>query len=159
MKLVRQIISVTVILITTQSVFAENFPKGPNPNLTPGSICDQPDAYRYPEQIAYCDRHVESDLKAEIIQDYNKKLGYQITVRANYKIDHYIPLCMGGSNHKDNLWPQHKTVYEKTDGVEFAACEKMKVGKLTQRAAIELLREAKNNLSRAKSIESQINAL
>jgi hypothetical protein len=159
MKFVKQVLTVSIFFVTSQFVLAENFPKGPNPNLTPGSICDQPDAYRYSEQIAYCERHVETDLKVEIIKDYNKKLGYQISDRAQYKIDHYIPLCMGGSNQRDNLWPQHKTIYEKTDGVEFAACEKMKFGKLTQRAAIDFLREAKNNLAKAKLIEAQINAL
>jgi hypothetical protein len=66
---------------------------------------------------------------------------------------------MGGSNHQDNLWPQHKTVYVVTDSIEFAACEKMKAGKLNQRLAIDLLREAKLNLNKAKEIERQINAL
>lgn len=147
------------VLFFLNLALADSFPKGPDLNITPGSVCDHADAYRYPEQIAYCERNVESSLKQEIIQEYNEKLGYQIQKRALYKIDHFIPLCMGGSNHQDNLWPQHKSVYTITDGVESAACVKMKLGKLSQRAAIDLLREAKLNLKRAKAIEAQINAL
>ncbi|MCE3011237.1 MAG: HNH endonuclease [Proteobacteria bacterium] len=147
------------VLLSAVISFADVFPTNPDLNLTPGSTCDKPDAYRYPEKVPYCSRDVDTQLKKEVIQDYNQKLGYKIETRAEYKIDHFIPLCMGGSNLKDNLWPQHKSVYTITDNLEFIACEKMKEGRLTQKRAIELLREAKLNLKRASAIESQINQM
>jgi hypothetical protein len=158
LKLIR-VVSLSLSLLYINAVYADHFPKGPNLNVTPGSVCDRPSEYRYPEQIAYCERNVDVSLKKEVIQDYNQQLGYQIQTRSQYKIDHFIPLCMGGSNHKDNLWPQHKSVYEITDSIEFKACEKMKAGKLNQRMAIDLLKDAKLNLDKAKDIEAQINAL
>jgi hypothetical protein len=146
-------------LFFTNFSYADHFPKGPELSVTPGSICDHPDSYRYPEKIAYCTRNVNGSLKQEVIDEYNTKLGYQILIRSQYKIDHFIPLCMGGSNNKDNLWPQHQTVYAITDNLEFIACEKMKAGRLNQRKAMDLLREAKLNLDKAKDIEAEINAL
>ncbi|MFN7453623.1 MAG: HNH endonuclease signature motif containing protein [Pseudobdellovibrionaceae bacterium] len=155
----KQFVLVLSVLLSAALSWADVYPKNPDLNLTPGSTCDKPDSYRYPERIPYCNRDVETELKKEIIRDYNHKLGYKIQTRAEYKIDHFIPLCMGGSNHKDNLWPQHRTVYTITDNLEFIACEKMKEGRLTQKRAIELLREAKLNLKRASAIESQINQM
>src|SRR5262245_45768293 len=102
--------------------------------MTPGSLCDRPDSKRYPEGIPYCSRSVKSELKREIMRDYDAKLGYGITAmdRSAFKIDHYIPLCMGGSNKQDNLWPQHQSVFTVTDPLEALECEKMAKGKLLQ---------------------------
>ncbi len=147
------------ILSTIHFAFADYYPVGPDPVLTPGSLCDQPDSYRYPEHIPYCKRDVEGELKWAIIHEYNDKLGYSITQRNEYKIDHFIPLCMGGSNHRNNLWPQHKTVYQITDAMEAKACEKMRDGHLSQKHAVELIRAAKLNLEMAPAIEQQIDAL
>lgn len=152
-------------LIITSAVFAGGkdgaYPLGPDGSKTPGSLCTTPTERRYPEQIAYCERNVETSLKNQIIQEYNSELGYEIRKeeRSKYKIDHYIPLCMGGSNQKDNLWPQHEVVYTQTDMIEQVGCQKMAEGKLQQRAAIEFVREAKLDLSKAKSVLEKIKAL
>ena len=152
-------IQLVISFVFTASAWAEKFPLGPNPNLTPGSVCDQPDSYRYQEQIAYCKRDVQGELKWAIIHEYNEKLGFSIQTRNQYKIDHFIPLCMGGSNHRNNLWPQHKTVYVITDALEAKACEKMRDGVLSQRDAIQLIKTAKLNLNMAQQIEQQIDSL
>lgn len=62
--------------------------------------------YRYPEHIAYCERDVTTQTKNDVFATYRNELGFKLDVRnrANYKIDHFIPLCAGGSNHEDNLW-------------------------------------------------------
>ena len=72
--------------------------------------------------------------------------------RAQFKIDHLIPLCAGGSNEEVNLWPQHKSVYELTDPIEPVLCDLMKRGAMKQEEAIRIIREVKNNLETAKDV-------
>lgn len=123
----------------------ERFPLSPDGHMTPGSVCAAADAIRYPERIKYCERNVKSERKNRIIETYDLELGFHIREmnRMDFKIDHLIPLCMGGSNESDNLWPQHKSVYEKTDPLEPMLCDLMAQGKLKQSEAIELILEAK----------------
>ena len=99
--------------------------------------------------------------KQEIIKMYDAKLGYSIgrMNRQDFKIDHYIPLCMGGSNDISNLWPQHKTVYQITDELEGLLCVKMANDRLTQSKAIQLIQDAKNNLDRVSGILHAVQAL
>lgn len=154
------------VLLTAQLAFAGNsdsqsYPQGPNPNLTPGETCTHAADYRYPERIPYCDRHVTSDLKRSIISNYDRQLGYRIRsmARNKFKVDHYIPLCMGGSNSPSNLWPQHESVYKITDPLEPLLCEKMAEGKLKQADAIDMIRQAKNNLDQVPEIMRRAHAL
>ena len=56
-----------VLFLSSSAYSAEPFPKSPQPSLTPGALCKTPSARRYPEQIAYCTRSVEGDLKDEIV--------------------------------------------------------------------------------------------
>jgi hypothetical protein len=156
--------SLFVVLLLASTSFAgqdARYPQGPNEKVTPGSVCKNPDRYRYPEKVAYCERNVESSLKRDIIAEYDRELGYRIQSmdRQAFKIDHYIPLCMGGSNSRDNLWPQHKSVFEKTDLLEQVLCEKMAQGVLRQVQAIDLIKDAKNNLEKSEEILSYAQGL
>lgn len=138
-----------IILALSCSVFAANeFPTGPDARLTTGTLCDRPIEHRYPEQIAYCGRDVDSFTKNEVFTAY-RRIGYLLPTsdRAEYKIDHYIPLCMGGSNNSNNLWPQHVSIYTKTDSLEKAICDKMAAGRMHQADAVKMMRAVKNNLS------------
>jgi hypothetical protein len=137
------------------------FPTSPDLALTPGSLCDRPNQKRYPEGVPYCSRDVKSELKKEIMHEYDAKLGYHVTEmqRSAFKIDHYIPLCMGGSNNQDNLWPQHVSVYTITDPLEPAFCGKMAAGKLRQAQAVELLKRAKHNLTEVPAILKLVESL
>lgn len=137
------------------------YPVAPHPTLTPGSLCDRPEEIRYPEHIEYCGRHVEPETKYKIIQTYDRELGYRVSKmnRRDFKIDHYIPLCAGGSNRADNLWPQHRSVYEVTDPLEFIACKKMKEGVLLQEEAVNLIRTGKNDLSKVDEILDYLHQL
>jgi len=76
------------------------YPVSPDPKLTTGSLCTRPVEYRYPEHVKYCGRQVSPAEKDMIIRTYEKAGGFQIYQigRRKFKIDHYIPLCMGGSN-------------------------------------------------------------
>ena len=76
--------------------------------------------------------------------------------RMKFKIDHFIPLCMGGSNDKSNLWPQHESVYKITDPLEPAMCNKMAEGKLLQAEAIDLIKYAKQHLDEVPRILREI---
>ncbi len=146
--------------LLASSYAPQQFPIAPDPRLTPGSLCTAPSRLRFPEKIKYCERSVSGQLKDQIIQIYDSQLGFKIrqTGRSSFKIDHYIPLCLGGSNQPDNLWPQHVSVYEYTDPVEAIACKKLSEGKIKQQSAIEFLIRAKGNLQEApvifKTLES-----
>lgn len=130
------------------------FPHTPDETLTPGSTCDRPSYYRYREKIPYCERNVKSSRKAEIFRTYDRELGFTTTQmeRGQFKIDHYIPLCMGGSNDDDNLWPQHKSIYELTDPAEGFLCERMSEGSMLQREAIAIIRRIKETPEEASRI-------
>jgi hypothetical protein len=148
------------LLMFPALVFAQSFPKGPDARLTLGALCDMPVEYRYPEHIAYCGRDVDTVTKNEIFVSY-RQLGYSLPSqsRADYKIDHYIPLCMGGANSKTNLWPQHISIYKQTDTLEEAICSKMRDGKMSQAAGVKMMKAVKNNLSLIPQAWSQLNSL
>jgi hypothetical protein len=150
-----------VLALSSVSFANDKYPQGPNDDLTPGKLCDKPTEFRYPEHVAYCSRKVDTNTKKAIIITYDDKLGYQIETmpRVQFKIDHLIPLCAGGSNDEDNLWPQHQTVYAITDPMEPAVCGKMAEGKLSQAHAVELVLRGKHNLDEVPEIMKEINSL
>lgn len=158
-----KILVVLSMLTIAVSAFAygPNFPTNPNMTLTPGKLCDRPSGFRYPEKIAYCERDVTYETKEYLIQNYDKKLGYHIQTmnRLEFKIDHFIPLCAGGSNDPVNLWPQHKSVYEVTDPVEPLLCQKMLEGKLSQSDAVKLIMKAKLDLNQVPAVMRLLNGL
>ena len=138
---------------------AGNFPIAPDASMTPGMLCNRPTEYRYAEHIAYCERNVSSSTKAAIIHQYDVSFGYNIEqmARADFKIDHFIPLCMGGANEVTNLWPQHKSVYEKTDQIEAKLCELMVLGEMKQDEAVSNIRHIKFHLEEAAQMLSELN--
>jgi hypothetical protein len=138
----------------TTAFALDAFPTSPQPSLTPGALCTTPNSRRYPERIAYCERNVGDELKDQIVRKYDATFGYRIGSigRRNFKIDHYIPLCMGGSNAESNLWPQHPSVYEITDPLEPLLCNQMAKGLMTQSEAVRLIKLVKNDLKQAPRI-------
>jgi hypothetical protein len=142
-----------LILTLANNAFAlDAYPIYPQPSLTPGALCTTPTRYRYPERIPYCERDVNSETKDRVVKKYDTTFGYRVGSigRQNFKIDHYIPLCMGGSNAEQNLWPQHPTVYAITDPIEPLLCEKMSKGILSQNEAVRLIKLVKNDLNQAR---------
>jgi hypothetical protein len=116
------VLGLSLLLGANGNVFGAKsaFPISPDRKLTPGSFCEDHKVRRYPEGIAYCNRSVSGATKKDVIHDYDAILGYEIAKmnRQAFKIDHYIPLCMGGSNDSSNLWPQHESVFKMTDPLE-----------------------------------------
>lgn len=139
----------------------ENYPRTPDLQQTPGSLCHGKSSKRYPEKISYCGRSVSKSEKMEVIRVYEQKLGYQILRygRQSFKIDHLIPLCAGGSNEINNLWPQHQSIYELTDPLEGLVCEKMAQGRLLQARAIEYIMKAKLRPETSETIIREVQGL
>lgn len=156
------ILVVCIYLFAASVAFAtEGFPIAPDIALTPGALCETPDEIRYPEKINYCNRGVSTGKKWAVISRYTKKLQFTVTDenRTEFKIDHYIPLCMGGANTVENLWPQHSSIYRTTDSLEVLLCAAMAAGKLSQSSAIEKLKMGKSDLSAVPGIIREINLL
>ncbi|MEN0057244.1 MAG: hypothetical protein AAGB31_00290 [Bdellovibrio sp.] len=154
------IVSLLGLLLSFSAGAMDSFPHHPDEALTPGALCDHPDRYRYAERIGYCERDVSTFLKQHIFEEYDRR-GYRTLSmnRGSFKIDHYIPLCMGGSNDPKNLWPQHESVYSLTDSLEGLLCEKMAQGRLKQKEAVSLIVRAKNNLEEVRGITSYVRKL
>ena len=151
----------SAILFLSIFSLASGFPVGPNPASTPGAICEGSPVRRYPENIVYCERNVDTQLKNEIIKMYDTEFGFSIgnMSRGDFKIDHFIPLSIGGSNSKSNLWPQHKSVYIITDPLEQELSIKISEGRIKQAEAIRVIRDAKLNLGRVPELIDYVHKL
>lgn len=138
----------------------KNFPDGPDLRRTPGVLC-QSNKYRYPSKIRYCDRSVESKLKNKIIAEYDKEFSFDIQKmpRGDFKIDHFIPLSIGGANDEGNLWPQHKTVYKYSDPLESHVANLIAADKITQDESIRVIKECKLNLERCEDLQHYLEGL
>lgn len=141
-------LSLLLLTISVSSFAGNPYPRSPNLSLTPGALCTTPIEYRYPERIAYCEREVSSWQKELVFINY-RKLGYSLSgERHQYKVDHFIPLCAGGSNDITNLWPQYYTISEKTDPLEPLGCKVLSKGKITQKELIDLITDVKLDISK-----------
>lgn len=152
----------TLFVLTLTQAYAglKNHPRSPDPSLTPGSLCDRPTSYRYKEQIPYCERDVNGFTKELIFSNYRRYLGYSLSSdRADYKVDHFIPLCAGGSNNEDNLWPQHVSISQITDPIESTGCEKLSQGRITQKELVALVMKAKLNTDEAPRVLKTLRSL
>ena len=146
-------------VLSFESFAGNPFPRIPDAAQTPGSLCSESNTYRYPEQIKYCERAVNSFDKELVFMAY-RKLGYSLSgPRGNYKVDHFIPLCAGGSNNTDNLWPQYFTISKITDPLEPLACEVLAAGKISQKEVVDLIKEAKTNLKETPRIIKLLRSL
>lgn len=136
-------------------------PEGPHPQMTPGSLCANSTTYRYPEHIKYCDRSVSTGTKNRIIQQYDQKLGFDIEKlpRGDFKIDHFIPLSIGGANDISNLWPQHKSIYAYSDPLEADVFTLISAGKIKQAEAVSIIKECKLNLGRCAELGDYLKSM
>lgn len=121
------------------------FPRVPDPQLTPGALCDvhDPDYSedRYREKIPYCRRNVSSSTKRDIYRVY----GIPSHCTKRYTIDHFVPLSLGGDNSLQNLWPEHKNVKATRQNLETELYQKISKGKISQSEAVDVIYQRKLN--------------
>ncbi len=146
----------TVVLILTSRLShadSADYPIGPIRQLTPGSLCQKPSTFRYPERVPYCERNVPIELKQQVYGAY-RRAGFQMRSRnrEDYKLDHLIPLCAGGSNEPTNLWPQHISIFTITDPMEALGCEKLKQGRVKHQVLVSILLQAKTDLRKVPAV-------
>lgn len=158
---IKTLLATTAIVLGFSNIslaFQDAYPTGPESDMTPGVLCTTGQTFRYPEKIRYCNRNVDKSLKDQIIREYDQNYGYKIRQmdRQKFKIDHLIPLCMGGGNDKANLWPQHETVYSITDPFEQKLCELMAAGKLKQAQAMQIILGLKSDLEHVDEYERMV---
>jgi hypothetical protein len=146
------------LTIQAGEVNGKRFPDGPDTVKTPGVLCTNPDTYRYEEKIPYCERSVSSGMKKKIIAAYDSELDFDIQMlpRGDFKIDHLIPLSIGGANDVGNLWPQHKSIYAYSDMIESHLSNLMVKGLIKQAEAIDAILTCKLHLEKCKQIEDDL---
>ena len=157
--MLKHLLRLTFVLSLSLTAYAGEigkftFPDGPNEKMTPGVLCTHPSSYRYEEKIPYCERSVSASMKKNIIAAYDKQLGYTIQKlpRGDFKIDHLIPLSIGGANDIGNLWPQHKSIYAYSDQIESDLSNLMIKGRIKQAQAIEAILSCKLHLEKVFNI-------
>jgi len=113
----------------------------PDPEFTPGTLCQDTDkyfdGYRYAEHVAHCKRHVTKAMKLEIAKNY----GVDEADFSDYEFDHYLPLGIGGSTDVSNIWPQPIDEAKVKDKLENQLYEEMKDGDVSQADAVQQIRD------------------
>lgn len=140
------VLILTMFLSSTLSFAGTRYmPERPDPQVTPGELCDLKDSdfsgYRYEAKIPYCERNVSYETKVAIYEYYQVPKN----IRQNYTIDHFIPLSIGGNNQPENLWPEHKKIKETRLYLETEVYEDVKNGRITQEEAVDKIIKAKMN--------------
>lgn len=140
-----QIAKLFLVLILFIGSSAWAFPVKPDPQVTPGDLCEETysdfEEYRYEEQIPYCRRYVSIPQKNDIYETYN----ISANDRSDFTIDHFIPLALGGSNEPENLWPEHVEIKRLRYNLEVRLYWALRAGEVTQEEALEQIVEAKMN--------------
>jgi len=94
--------------------------------------------FRYEEQIPVCKRRVSTSRKKAIC----KRDG--VTDRAEFKVDHIIPVSLGGNNSNRNLWCQHMSI--DTANIEGYAYRMLNKGIWNRKEAMDFVRKYKFKL-------------
>lgn len=108
----KKIITIGTLLLASSS-FAYDFL--PNSEITPGKVASVDVIEVCTKDYSINNRRVSSSTKTKVYKLYNVNIK---ECRGGCKIDHLIPLAIGGSNDIKNLWPHEYgaewTVYQKT---------------------------------------------
>jgi len=119
--------------------------RAPNKEITPGVLCRATDPEfaerRYREHVPVCRRNVAPAVIEAVFREY------RIAEKrwSDFTIDHLIPLALGGSNAKKNLWPEPKEVKDLRFNLENTLYLKLKAGTLTHSQAVSQMLQAKFN--------------
>jgi hypothetical protein len=74
----------------------------PTPGVTPGWPVWSDDLDTVCNTYTYTRRRTTSSMKEEAYSKY----GINFHLPGQYQIDHLVPLCLGGADSQENLWPQ-----------------------------------------------------
>lgn len=84
---------------------AQDFPLHPDDTLTPGAVAstDGNDVCGIVDGLSYSrrHRHTSPELKREVYAAY-----YVDPAGREFEVDHRVPVCLGGADIRENLWPQ-----------------------------------------------------
>jgi hypothetical protein len=99
----------------------------PDDLLTPGAIAstDFADVCGIIDGLTYSKRHrrTSSELKRDVYETYHVDRAGR-----NFEIDHRVPLCLGGADVRENLWPQpgyEHPSYQEKDALEEEICRRV----------------------------------
>ena len=136
MKIASFIAGLSLTAVLGYAALAEpTYLTAPDPALTPGKVAatDQSEVCglsSYPLHLTYSQAHRATTpaLKDWIFREYGITPPHG-SARADWEIDHLIPLCLGGADEAANLWPQPSDRlvgvgfgFESKDKIEAAAC-------------------------------------
>jgi len=104
--------------------WAQDFPLRPDDTLTPGAVAstDSSDVCGIVNGLSYSKRHRHTsvELKREVYAEYHVEAAGR-----EFEIDHRVPLCLGGADVRENLWPQEgwqHPNYHDNDFLEETVC-------------------------------------
>ena len=112
----------------------------PRVELTPGEVLDTPLKTICVPGYTKTVRNVPEKKKREVFTRY----GVVKTPSYKYEVDHFIPLCLGGSNDIKNLWPQpYQLTWSalKKDKLEWKLCRMICSGEISVEEAREAITE------------------
>jgi hypothetical protein len=117
------------------SLTARNAPIRPDPKLTPGDTLEVTlEDIKTPGYSSRV-RNVPIEVKREVYAAY----GIAHWNKGEYEVDHLIPLSLGGSNSKRNLWPQSYLTQpwnaHVKDALEYRLLTLVRAGKVDMKTA------------------------
>lgn len=80
-------------------------PIRPDPGITPGAIATLDTSKVCQSGYSKTVRHTSAALKLRVYRAY----GLASQPRADFEVDHLIPLSLGGADAERNLWPESYT--------------------------------------------------
>lgn len=111
----------------------------PDPKLTPGDTFEVTLADIQERGYSAKVRNVPVSVKREVYASY----GIKHWVTGEYEVDHLIPLSIGGSNSKKNLWPESYLTSpwnaKVKDRLEYKLLSLVRAGKVTATARTALI--------------------
>jgi hypothetical protein len=105
-----------------ENPFYSNQSLYPNPKYVKGDILERNKTIICQTGYSSTVRDVPLSLRKKIFERDGVKYPQPT---GNTELDHFIPLCVGGSNDESNLWVEFKPYYKWKDRVEVYLCKEL----------------------------------
>ena len=123
------------------ALMPHRYPTYPDPQLTPGDVVNYPKEVICKSGYSNEERQVKQKTKKKVYAEYHVSYPQP---KGSEEVDHYIPLCIGGSNNIANLWLQPAMPYpgyHEKDALEQYVCRAVcREGKMTIQEGQNLFR-------------------